>query len=74
MGKKITPSNNLLIAMDSRGTCVAGQLPYDNNMLYLPLPDISECMASSGSINVDKNDIAPVEERDPARTCEHLDW
>ena len=67
MGKKIRLTTTLLIAMDSKGTRVTSLLPYDNNMLYLPLPDESECMAVSDSIDKDIIYIAPLEEKE-ART------
>jgi CRISPR/Cas system CSM-associated protein Csm4 (group 5 of RAMP superfamily) len=53
--------------MDSKGTRVTSLLPYDNNMLYLPLPDASEYMAVSDSIDKDIIYIAPLEEEE-ART------
>ena len=67
MGKKIRLTTTLLIAMDSKGTRVTSLLPYDNNMLYLPLPDASECMAVRDSIDIDIIYIAPLEEKE-ART------
>jgi len=67
MGKKIRLTTTLLITMDSKGPRVTSLLPYDNNMLYLPLPDASEYMAVSDSIDEDIIYIAPLEEEE-ART------
>jgi len=64
MGEKKTLTNTVLITMGSMGTCVAGLLPYDNNMLYLPLPETSEYMVASDSINEDKTVIAAVKKRE----------
>ena len=64
MGKKITFTTTPLITMDSMGTRVASQLPYDNNMLYLPLPDTSYYIADSDSRDRDKIVIAALEEKE----------
>ncbi len=64
MGKKITLGSTLLIAMDSRATRVAGQLPYDNNMLYLPLPDTVECIAARETIEEDKIGMARLKNKE----------
>ena len=63
MGKEITLTTTLLIAMDSMGTRVTSQLPYDNNMLYLPFPDTSWYIADSESIDKDKIVISALEEK-----------
>ena len=55
MDNRITNAEIVLIAMDPKRTYVVEQLSYDNNMLYLPLPEPSECM--SGSNSLDKNNI-----------------
>ena len=66
MGKEIRLSTTLLISMDSMGTRVTSLLPYDDNMLYLPLPDTS-AMGDSDSSDNDIIYIAPLEEK-KART------
>ena len=72
MGKEITLTTTLLIAMDSTGTRVTRQLPYDNNMLYLPFPDTSMYIADSDSIGRDKIVIATLETKKPHRTSEEI--
>jgi hypothetical protein len=62
MGKEIRLSTTLLISMDSMGTRVTSLLPYDDNMLYLPLPDTS-AMGDSDSSDNDIIYIAPLEEK-----------
>jgi CRISPR/Cas system CSM-associated protein Csm4 (group 5 of RAMP superfamily) len=66
MGKEIRLSTTLLISMDSMGTRVTSLLPYDNNMLYLPLPDKS-VKTDSDSLGKDIIYIAPLEDKE-ART------
>lgn len=64
MGKKIMFSNNVLIAMDPKRNCVIGLLPYDNDMLYLPLPDTSEYVAARAPVNEDNVIILPANKRE----------
>ena len=52
--------------MDSMGTRVTSLLPYDNNMLYLPLPD-KPVKADRDSVGKDIIYIAPLENKE-ART------
>ena len=68
MGKELRLTNTLLIAMDYKGRKVTSLLPYDNNMLYLPLPDTS-AMDDGDSLDQDIIYIAPLEEKEarPAR-------
>ena len=55
MNNRITGAKTVLIAMDPGRTYVVEQLSYDNNMLYLPLPEPSECISAGTSL--DKNNI-----------------
>ena len=55
MGKEIRLTSRLLIGMDFMGARVTYQLPYDNSMLYLPLPDTAEFM--SGGDSTDRDEI-----------------
>jgi hypothetical protein len=48
--------------MDYKEERVKSLLSYDNNMLYLPLPDTS-VMADSDSVDKDIIYIAPLEEK-----------
>lgn len=64
MGKNITPSNAVLTAMDSGGADVAVQLPYYDNMLYLPLPNTAECTDAGDSIYEDKIVNASVKKKE----------
>ena len=64
MGKEIRLTSTLLITMDYKGTRVTSLLPYDNNMLYLPLPDTS-VMTESDSLDKDIIYIAPLEDKEP---------
>ena len=63
MGKEIRLASTLLIGMDFMGTRVTSQLPYDNNMLYLPLPDTAEIMTGSDSADKDEIVIAALEKK-----------
>lgn len=63
MGKYIRFTDTLLITMDSMGARLTSQLPYDNNMLYLPLPETSEYMAASDALDDNTIVIAPVKEK-----------
>ena len=58
MDNRITGAKIFQIAMDPKRIHVVEQLSYDNNMLYLPLPEPSECL--SGSTSLDKNNIVIV--------------
>ena len=64
MDIKITSAKTVLLAMDPRRTQVVGQLSYDNSMLYLPLPEPSECMSTSTSLNNNNIVIAPGENKE----------
>ena len=64
MGKQIRITNTMLITFDYQGKGVTSLLPYDDNMLYLPLPDTS-AVGDSDSLNKDIIYIAPLEEKDP---------
>ena len=55
MDNKTIGTKTVLIAMDPGRTHVVEQLSYDNSMLYLPLPEPSECISASTSL--DKNNI-----------------
>ena len=66
MGKEIRLTNTMLITFDYQGKGVTSLLPYDDNMLYLPLPDTS-AMGDSDSSDNDIIYIAPLEEK-KART------
>ena len=55
MDNRIPGAKIFQIAMVPKRTDVVEQLSYDNNMMYLPLPETSECM--SGSTSLDKNNI-----------------
>jgi CRISPR/Cas system CSM-associated protein Csm4 (group 5 of RAMP superfamily) len=63
MGKEIRLTSTLLITTDYKGTRVTSLLPYDNNMLYLPLPDAS-VMTESDSLDKDIIYIAPLEDKE----------
>ena len=63
MGKEIRLASMLLIGMDFMGTRVTSQLPYDNNMLYLPLPDKAEIMTGGDSTDKDEIVIAALEKK-----------
>ena len=63
MGKKIRLTTTLLIAMDSKGTRVTSLLPYDNNMLYLPLDKLSTPGAGGGSVRQLSIDSTNIRER-----------
>jgi hypothetical protein len=63
MGKEIRLASTLLIGMDFMGTRVTSQLPYDNNMLYLPLPDTAEIITGSDSTDKDEIVIAALEKK-----------
>ena len=63
MGKKTRLAGTLLIGMDFMGTRVTSQLPYENNMLYLPLPDRAESKTGSDSADKDEIIIAALEKK-----------
>jgi len=73
MDNRITGAKTVLIAMDPGRIHVVEQLSYDNNMLYLPLPEPSECMSGSTSLDREQDrSRADKEPRDPAGTFKYL--
>lgn len=58
MGIKVTLTDTAQIAMDSMGTGAAILLPYDNNMLYLPLPDAPAYPGTDDFTGGDETDIS----------------
>ena len=59
MDNRIIGAKTVLIAMDPGRIHVVEQLSYDNNMLYLPLPEPPECISASTSLDKDNIVIAP---------------
>lgn len=68
MDNRITNAKIVLIAMDPKRTYVVEQLSYDNNMLYLPLPEPSECMSGSNSLKENNIVIAPIKNQETRPT------
>lgn len=64
MDNRITGAKTVLIAMDPGRIHVVEQLSYDNNMLYLPLPEPSECMSGSNSLKENNIVIAPIKNQE----------
>jgi hypothetical protein len=64
MDNRITGAKIFQIAMDPKRTYVVEQLSYDNNMLYLPLPEPPECISASTSLDNNNIVIAPIKNQE----------